>query len=181
MLACCEREDPLADSVIKPDVSAIKRRRLGGEAVAGARGFRHRAGAGESHSPERWVMRRTTCGGFAVICRRLSRYAPRSSLPNGQMARSNVVTIGRGGGEGVRCDDVLACAARRTPATFRRRALFRYGKGGADGVGFGLGPIPRNMRPPPAWLLPPLSVHRPCIARRVRTDFGCAALSHVHS
>ena len=29
MLACVDREDPLADSVIKPDAVAIKRRRLG--------------------------------------------------------------------------------------------------------------------------------------------------------
>ena len=29
MLACVDREDSLADSVIKPDAAAIKRRRLG--------------------------------------------------------------------------------------------------------------------------------------------------------
>ena len=29
MLACVDREDPLAESVIKPDAGAIKRRRLG--------------------------------------------------------------------------------------------------------------------------------------------------------
>ena len=29
LLACVEREDPLADSVIKPDTAAIKRRRMG--------------------------------------------------------------------------------------------------------------------------------------------------------
>ena len=71
-----------------------------------------------------------------------------------------------GGGEGVRCDDVLARAARRTSARSRRRALCRYGKGGAHGLGSGLVPIPRHMRPAPAWLLAALSLHGPGIACR---------------
>ena len=50
LLACVEREDALADSVIKPDAAAIKHRRLAVLVSQGSRTARHQAGNGRNRS-----------------------------------------------------------------------------------------------------------------------------------
>ena len=88
---CVEREDPLADSVIKPDAAAIKRRRFGAEPWR----------VHEDSATERGRVSQTPRGGTVALAVRVAPSpfsSPTTAYPRGKSPDA------RGGSIRVLCD-----------------------------------------------------------------------------